>query len=296
MAVALDIAHMARRVAEALTIAADAWSAYGSLLQAQADCDPLAAASVQPPSPPQPAAPVLTEAAGVSRPSVLDVSSQTPPAAGPLPPPVFLDRASWRTPARMKILERDWPAGVPVDEVRARMEALPGAPPPAENKHIATAAFRRGLKRPAKFPGARRGPEPVFLPVESLVADGNPGDAQDELDAWGIDQTGTPVLTPPPQGAAKPRWIPTVPHGCHPVGCRQDRPARSDRDHDADDRRGNAGMGPRQQGPAAGWRRAGGRHDRLQPVPGARENPRPVPIGWFHAAVCPVAGRHRGRA
>jgi hypothetical protein len=78
------------------------------------------------------------------------------PARAELPavPPTPRQRGpkgTYRTPERLAILRRDYPAGRPTHEIRAAMEALPGGAFPASNEAISTWAYQIGLRRPAGY-------------------------------------------------------------------------------------------------------------------------------------------------
>ena len=116
--------------------------------------------------PPTPASPVQTEAAGVSRPNLTvglpPAGAEGPRRAAPVtcgeaakpPRPFAPTNRGWLTAERNDILVTDWPAGVPVRDIRAKLEktAGPALPP---NDHIATTAANRGLRRPPGFTGTR---------------------------------------------------------------------------------------------------------------------------------------------
>jgi hypothetical protein len=53
----------------------------------------------------------------------------------------------WRTPARLAVLEAEYPAGMEMMEIRRRMEALPGLPLPQGNAMLWRWVTTRGLKR-----------------------------------------------------------------------------------------------------------------------------------------------------
>lgn len=61
----------------------------------------------------------------------------------------------WRTMGRAAVLEREWPAGTPVREIRALLEALPGPPLSSNPDAVGIWASQRGLSRPAGFPPSR---------------------------------------------------------------------------------------------------------------------------------------------
>jgi hypothetical protein len=56
----------------------------------------------------------------------------------------------YRTAERLAVLQREWPAGQPVADIRAWMNALPGPPVP-NNSMVSTWARERGLRRPEGF-------------------------------------------------------------------------------------------------------------------------------------------------
>lgn len=90
-------------------------------------------------------APAVSSPSEVPPLGVLDVSSQTAPAAGLAPPPAAsLGRVRWTAEMRA-ILARDWERPVPKAAIRAELEALAGRPLPG-NK-IASRAAQMGLKR-----------------------------------------------------------------------------------------------------------------------------------------------------
>jgi hypothetical protein len=53
----------------------------------------------------------------------------------------------WRTPARLAVLEAEYPAGMEMMEIRRRMEALPGPALPSGNAMLWRWVTTRGLKR-----------------------------------------------------------------------------------------------------------------------------------------------------
>lgn len=73
-------------------------------------------------------------------------AASVPPTAKKKPGP----KGGYRTPERLLVLQRDWPAGRPSHEILAEMNALPGRPIPAGNM-LASWAHQIHLKRPGAW-------------------------------------------------------------------------------------------------------------------------------------------------
>ncbi len=59
------------------------------------------------------------------------------------------------TGARDAVMRRDWPGGVPVRDILAKLNRLPG--PPILLAHVSPRASKMGLRRPQGHQGAPRG-------------------------------------------------------------------------------------------------------------------------------------------
>jgi hypothetical protein len=85
---------------------------------------------------------------------------------------------AWRSfwsPDRVFVLDRDWPAGVVMEQIHARLNLLAGKP--LSKTHIQRMATRRGLRRPAGFlsqvrskRARERNKPPVIVPATPMPA------------------------------------------------------------------------------------------------------------------------------
>jgi len=91
-----------------------------------------------------------------------------------VPAEVPAQRGEWRTAERFAVLERMYPAGVDLMEIRAALAALDGPPLPEHQNRIAHWARDRGLSRPSDGAEPWRTPERAALLKETWEAGVDP--------------------------------------------------------------------------------------------------------------------------